>query len=116
MRYLPLEDAVRLCGLRPEVVDELLDSGIFHARTTLESQVVISASEADELRVARTLLDELGVNLPGVEIILRLRRTQLELRRELDRIMQSFKDELRRELHERDIVGPAGYLPPPERF
>src|SRR5579871_3498795 len=115
MRYVPLEDAVRMCGLAHDIVDELLDSGVIHARTTLESQRVISSEEADELRVARTLLDELGVNLAGVEIILRLRRRQLELRAELDEIVAAIRDELRRELRDRDFLGPAGFLPPPSR-
>jgi MerR family transcriptional regulator/heat shock protein HspR len=112
-RYVRLDEAIEVAGLTRELAEELVSDEVIETRATLEQERVISSAEADELRVARTLVDELGVNVAGVEVILHMRRRQLELRRELDAVVREIEavhaveDELRRRL------GPAALLPPP---
>jgi MerR family transcriptional regulator/heat shock protein HspR len=114
-RYVRLEEAIRRCGLPRPVVDELLEDEVIVPRPTLDEDRVISSDEADELRVVTTLMDELGVNVAGVEVILHMRRQQLALRREVDALIQSVRDELLRRLRDPAFFGPAGFLPPPGR-
>ncbi|MBW1729786.1 MAG: hypothetical protein JRH08_03760 [Deltaproteobacteria bacterium] len=45
-------------------------------------------SEIEKLRLAKILMDEMGVNLAGVEVILRLRQNMLEMRRQFDAILE----------------------------
>jgi MerR family transcriptional regulator/heat shock protein HspR len=111
MRYVRLEEAVRLAGVRHELLEALLDVELIRPRHTLEQESVISQEEANELRVARTLLEELGVNVAGVEIILHMRRRQIDLQRQMDELVHALKDELRERLRDRDVFGPRGFLP-----
>lgn len=47
----------------------------------------IDADGAEQLRVARTLVRELDVNFPGVEIILRMRAEMLDMRRQVAELL-----------------------------
>ncbi len=71
---------------------------------------MIPVAEAEELRVARTLSEELGVNTPGVEIILHMRHRHLELQRQMDELVRALRDELHFRLREADLLGPRAFL------
>ena len=55
-------------------------------------------SEVEKLRLAKILMEDMGVNLAGVEVILRLRQNMIEMRRQFDAILedvaQLFKETL----------------------
>jgi MerR family transcriptional regulator/heat shock protein HspR len=111
MRYVRLAEAIRRCGLSDEVIEDLLSVELLHPRPTLDAEPVIPVEEADDLRIARMLLDEMGVNVEGVEIILHMRRRQVRLQRELDELVAALKDELRTRLRDAALLGPRGLLP-----
>src|SRR5437660_8502398 len=102
-RYVRLEEAVDRAHCPRTILDQLLDDDVICPRPTLDADRVISVDEAEELRIATTLVDELGVNVPGVEVILHMRRKQLELRRELDESLRAIHDELLRRLRDPDL-------------
>lgn len=54
------------------ILDRLRDEGLFESDE-------LTAAEADELRVAALLMQELGVNPEGVQVALHLRRRLLAL-------------------------------------
>ena len=68
------------------VLESLRAEGLFEAEE-------LPAEEAEELRVAAVLMEDLGVNAAGVQVVLRLRRrlltlqgaTEVALRRALER-------------------------------
>jgi hypothetical protein len=63
-----VEEILRFLGVDdPELLRELRGEGLFEGDD-------VSPEEADELRMAATLVRELGVNPAGVEVILHLRR------------------------------------------
>lgn len=45
-------------------------------------------SEMEKLRVAKILVEDMGVNLAGVEIILRMRQNMIDLRNQFDAILE----------------------------
>jgi MerR family transcriptional regulator/heat shock protein HspR len=45
-------------------------------------------NELEKLRLAKLLVDEMGVNLPGVEIILRMRKSMIQMRSQFDAILE----------------------------
>lgn len=53
------------------------------------------ASELEKLRLAKLLVEEMEVNLSGVDIILRMRRDMLEMRRQFDAILEDLAAQLR---------------------
>ena len=47
-----------------------------------------SVAELDKLRLVKVLMEEMEVNLPGVEVILRMRQNMLQMRRQFDDILE----------------------------
>lgn len=79
--------------------------------TTLEQEDIITlitdetgrekllpGREIDKIRVARILIEEMDINLPGVEVILRMRQNMIDMRRQFDDILEDLARELRKRI------------------
>jgi MerR family transcriptional regulator/heat shock protein HspR len=55
---------------------------------------LFSSSELEKLRLAKMLIEEMDVNLPGVDIILRMRQSMIEMRRQFDAILEDLAQHL----------------------
>jgi MerR family transcriptional regulator/heat shock protein HspR len=53
-----------------------------------------SAAEIDKVRLAKILMEEMEVNMPGVEVILRMRQNMLEMRKQFDAILKDLVAQL----------------------
>jgi len=58
---------------------------------------LFSSMDMEKLRFAKDLIDDMGVNLAGVEVALRMRQGMLDMRRQFDAILE----DLARQLQER---------------
>ncbi|HPW69250.1 MAG: chaperone modulator CbpM [Desulfomonilia bacterium] len=95
-----------------EVIEILhIDQGLV---TTLEQEDIItlttdetgrerllSSREIDKIRVARVLMEEMDINLPGVEVILRMRQNMIDMRMQFDDILEDLARELQKRLVQR---------------
>ena len=52
--------------------------------------------ELEKLRIAKILMEDMGVNLSGVEVILQMRQTMIDMRRQFDTILEDLSQQLRR--------------------
>jgi hypothetical protein len=75
--YISISTAVRYSGLSSQTVEECVKRRLVSAR--------LSHSDLSELRRIRRL-QELGVNMPGIEVILHMRRRMEALQAELARL------------------------------
>ena len=67
-----------------------------------EGQAVrlFAADELEKLRLAKILVEEMGVNLAGVEVVLRMRQNLIEMRAQFDAILEDVAERLRKTLKE----------------
>jgi MerR family transcriptional regulator/heat shock protein HspR len=70
--YWRLEAAARRVGLAPRRVRRYVRAGLVRPARVEGRVVLFGEAELARLRKIRRLVDELGVNIAGVEIILRL--------------------------------------------
>ena len=54
-----------------------------------------TSNELEKLRLVKILTEDMGVNLAGVEIILRMRQSMIEMRRQFDSILEDLAQELK---------------------
>jgi MerR family transcriptional regulator, heat shock protein HspR len=59
---------------------------------------IFEEGELEKVRLAATLVYELGVNLAGVEVILHMRNNMVEMRRQIDRILEYVARQVREHL------------------
>jgi len=82
-----IEEVLRFLGVDdPDLIPQLRSEGLFE-RDELEPY------EAEELRVAALLVEELGVNPAGVEVALHLRRRLIVLQGRLTQVMEQLEEE-----------------------
>ena len=53
-------------------------------------------SELEKLRLVKLLYEDMGVNLPGIEVILHMRQNMLDMRKQFDVIMENLVNDLKK--------------------
>jgi len=74
--------------------------GLIQPYRTEHNIRLYSDADIERIRQIQTLTQELGVNLAGVEIILKLRERLEELQEQLEQQREQIRREIARELHE----------------
>jgi len=83
-----VKEVLRLLGIDdPAVLDDLRREGLFE-------EDFLGSETAEELRVAITLVRELGVNPAGVEVVLHMRRRMRGLQQQTERSLRRLLTEL----------------------
>lgn len=83
-RYYTIKIAAELCGLHEQSLRMYERRGLITPRRSRGNFRHFSDMDIEQIRFIKRLIDDLGVNLAGVEVILRLRKQLLEAQRELD--------------------------------
>lgn len=55
---------------------------------------VFCFDELEKMRVAKILVEDMDVNLPGVEVILRMRQSMIDMRKQFDAILGELAGDL----------------------
>ena len=55
---------------------------------------LFTSNDLERLRLAKALVEDMGVNLAGVEVILRMRENMVEMRRQFDAILEDLAQEI----------------------
>jgi hypothetical protein len=76
-RRCSVDEVMRFLGEGAALLDELRSEGLFEEDS-------LAPDAAEELRVAVSLVRELGVNPAGVEVVLHMRRRMLSLERRME--------------------------------
>ena len=90
-RYV-ISVAARMVGVRVHTLRYYERIGIIEPSRSRGNIRLYSESDISQLRRVKTLMDELGVNLAGVEVIMRMLQRMLELQNQV----QELEDELER--------------------
>jgi MerR family transcriptional regulator/heat shock protein HspR len=62
---------------------------------------VFTISDMEKLRLIKLLYDDLGVNLPGIDIILRMRQNMIEMRSQFDAVLEDMARNIQEVLKDR---------------
>lgn len=92
-RYI-ISVAARLVGVQTHTLRYYERIGIIEPSRSKGNIRLYSEREVEILRRVKTLMDDLGVNLAGVEVILRMSERMLEMQREFEQ-MQNKLEQLR---------------------
>jgi MerR family transcriptional regulator/heat shock protein HspR len=76
-----ISTAARLLGLHPQTLRKYERLGLVRPTRTVGSMRVYSADELQRLRLIKHLVDELGINLAGVQRLLSVAESARRIRR-----------------------------------
>jgi MerR family transcriptional regulator/heat shock protein HspR len=104
-RYM-ISVAAELVGMHPQTLRIYEAKGLVRPKRTAGNTRLYSESDVARLRVIQRLTTELGLNLAGVETVLRLEDEMNRLRARLERLQREMREELRNvhKQYRRDIV------------
>ncbi len=104
-RYM-ISVAAQLVGMHPQTLRIYEDKGLIRPQRTAGNTRLYSELDLERLRLIQRLTTELGLNLAGVEQVLRLQDEVVRMRRQMDRMereMRQAVSEVHRQ-YRRDLV------------
>lgn len=99
--HYEIEELCRILKVDRTFIEEIEQEGLITLECREGGVKICSEREARRIQLIHTLVHELGVNLPGVEVILHMREKIIEMRRQFDKILEHLSWEIRKELERR---------------
>lgn len=103
--------AAELVGMHPQTLRMYEAKGLVRPARTPGGTRLYSEGDLERLRLIQTLTTKLGLNLAGVEHVLRLEDELLKLRRRMERLEGQLRSEIR-ETHKHYRREVVVYRPP----
>lgn len=98
LRYVKLAEVVAHLHVDPDLLQALAAEDVIHLKPSSEGDLVISSDDVERVRTVLVLMDELDVNLAGVEVIMHMRDSMLALQHQVSDILDALVEEMRRKL------------------
>ena len=118
-RYM-ISVAAELVGMHPQTLRVYETKGLVRPRRTPGNTRLYSEADLERLRLIQRLTTELGLNLAGVETVLRLQDELTRLRARMQRLEAEMREEVQRvhRQYRREVVlysDPSQTLPQPTK-
>ncbi|HEY7197757.1 MAG TPA: helix-turn-helix transcriptional regulator [Gaiellaceae bacterium] len=104
-RYM-ISVAAELVGMHPQTLRIYETKGLVRPKRTPGNTRLYSEADLERLRLVQRLTTELGLNLAGVDVVLRLQDEVARLRNTIDRLEREAREQVRRvhKHYRRDLV------------
>jgi MerR family transcriptional regulator, heat shock protein HspR len=95
--YWTTTEVIELFEVETRFLEDLVEEEILRPEGRKDpAEKRFSEVDLERLRLAKLLVEEMGVNLAGVEIILRMRRDMFAMRAQFDAILEDVAENVRR--------------------
>jgi MerR family transcriptional regulator/heat shock protein HspR len=88
-RYYTIKVAAELCGMHEQSLRMYERRGLIAPQRSRGNIRRYSDQDVEQIRFIKRLVDELGVNLAGVEVIMHMRQQLIEVQQELVALRQA---------------------------
>jgi MerR family transcriptional regulator, heat shock protein HspR len=98
--------AAELVGMHPQTLRIYESKGLVRPQRTPGGTRLYSEADIERLRIVQRLTSELGLNLAGVELVLRLEDELRKAHRQIERLQAQLKQEVQKvhKQYRRDLV------------
>ena len=94
-KFLRITEVVKICGVDEKFVIRLEKEKVIYS-IVRRSRKLYPLDQVDRVRVARLLIEEMGVNLEGAEVALHMREQMIAMQRQFNEILRLLGRELKR--------------------
>jgi MerR family transcriptional regulator, heat shock protein HspR len=94
-KYLRIREVTRICKVDVKFVTRLERENLI-APLLRRSEKIYPLDQVDRVRVARLLMEEMGVNLEGAEVALHMRDQMIAMQRQFNEILRLLGQELKK--------------------
>jgi MerR family transcriptional regulator/heat shock protein HspR len=96
-KYLRITVVTKFCGVNASFVARLEREKVIYP-IVRRSQKLYPLEQVDRVRVARLLIEEMGVNLEGAEVALHMREQMIAMQRQFNEILRLLGREFRKSI------------------
>ena len=94
-KYLRITEVIEICGVDEEFVIRLEQEQVIYP-IIRQKQKLYPLEQVDRVRVARLLIEEMGVNFEGAEVALHLREQMIAMQRQFNELLRRLGRELKK--------------------
>jgi len=94
-KFLRITEVVRICGVDEEFVIRLEKEKVIYP-IVRRTEKLYPMDQVDRVRVARLLIEEMGVNLEGAEVALHMREQMIAMQRQFNELLRLLGRQLKR--------------------
>ena len=96
-QFWTVKEVVELFEFEEAFITDLEEEEIICPTCRKDAKIKgFSSSELEKLRLAKMLIEEMEVNVPGVGIILHMRQNMIDMRRQFDAILKDLAQQLQK--------------------
>jgi len=94
-KYLRITEVIKICGVDEEFILRLERESMIRP-VVRRRQRLYPLDQVDRVRVARLLIEEMGVNLEGAEVALHMREQMIAMQHQFDKLLRLIGEEFKR--------------------
>ena len=94
-KFLRITEVVRICGVDKEFVIRLEKEKVIYP-VVRRRRKLYPLNQVDRVRVARLLMEEMGVNMEGAEVALHMREQMIAMQRQFNELLRLLGQRLKR--------------------
>lgn len=94
-KYLRITEVIKICGVDEEFILRLERESMIRP-VIRRRQRFYPLDQVDRVRVARLLIEEMGVNLEGAEVALHMREQMIAMQHQFDKLLRLIGEEFKR--------------------
>jgi MerR family transcriptional regulator/heat shock protein HspR len=99
MKFWTVSEIIETLQLDKSFLQNLEKEEIICPRINDDCQTkLFSEKEFEKLRIAKVLIEEMEVNLAGVEVILQMRKNMIEMRNQFDSILSEISKKIQADI------------------
>jgi MerR family transcriptional regulator/heat shock protein HspR len=94
-RYFRITEVIKICGVDQKFVADLERERI--VQPVMHRNLKFYApDQVDRVRVARLLIEEMGVNMEGAEVALHMREQMIAMQRQFNELLRLLRQQLKK--------------------
>lgn len=94
-KYLRITEVTKICGVNVKFVQRLEQQQVIYP-IFRRREKFYPVEQVDRVRVARLLIEEMGVNFEGAEVALNMREQMIAMQRQFNEVLRLLGRELRK--------------------
>ena len=94
-KYLRITEVIEICGVDEAFVIRLEQEQVIYP-IIRQKQKLYPLEQVDRVRVARLLIEEMGVNFEGAEVALHMREQMIAMQRQFNELLRRLGRELKK--------------------
>lgn len=107
----PISVVADMIGVHPQTLRLYEREGLLKPQRTSRQTRLYSEADIERLKAIINLTQDMGVNLAGVEIILRMRGQMEDLQESFEEFLKKLYDKVQHQFTEKDYSEMAGLIP-----